>query len=145
MNETRIGGIALFAMLAAAPVAAQQVPACEEAEAEPRSPDLIIRASASADRVRFESDPEIDIRLTGCGVLDSVRVTERRNLPDRVEPGVTYEDVSVAVEILGHLDIVCVLDSAVAASDSLATALQDSLGSLCTPAAADTAGGAPRQ
>ncbi len=37
------------------------------------------------------------------------RVVERRNLPRPVQPGVTYRDVFVAVEILGHLNARCLL------------------------------------
>ena len=47
----------------------------------------------------------MSVRL--CGGFDSVRVVERRNLPERVVPGVTYRDVPVAVEILGHIYADC--------------------------------------
>ena len=40
-------------------------------------------------------------------VTDSVHVVERRNLPDPVQPGSTYRDVFIAVEILGHLNAEC--------------------------------------
>jgi hypothetical protein len=70
------------------------------------APAIILRASASAREVRFASQPRIQVRLCG-GVLDSVRVLERRNLPDPVQPGVTYRDVYIAVEILGHLNAEC--------------------------------------
>ncbi|MGH7637540.1 MAG: hypothetical protein ACREOK_07800 [Gemmatimonadaceae bacterium] len=32
---------------------------------------------------------------------------ERRNLPDPVQPGVTYRDVFIAVEVLGHVNAEC--------------------------------------
>ena len=70
------------------------------------APAIILRASASAREVRFASQPRVHVRLCG-GVLDSVRVLERRNLPDPVQPGVTYRDVFIAVEILGHLNADC--------------------------------------
>lgn len=70
------------------------------------APAIVLRASASAREVRFASQPRIQVRLCG-GVLDSVRVLERRNLPGPVQPGVTYRDVFVAVEILGHLNAEC--------------------------------------
>jgi len=67
---------------------------------------VIIRASASAREVRFASQPRILVRL--CGALsDSVHVVERRNLPDPVQPGATYRDVYIAVEIMGHLNAEC--------------------------------------
>lgn len=71
-----------------------------------QAPAIILFASASAREVRFASPPRIHVRLCG-GVVDSVRVLERRNLPDPVQPGVTYRDVFIAVEILGHLNAQC--------------------------------------
>jgi hypothetical protein len=73
------------------------------------APAIVLRASASAREVRFAAQPRIQVRLCG-GVLDSVRVLERRNLPDPVQTGVTYRDVFVAVEILGHLNAQCLAD-----------------------------------
>jgi hypothetical protein len=70
------------------------------------APTIVLRASVSAREVRFASQPRIEVRLCG-GVLDSVRVLERTNLPDPVQPGVTYRNVYVAVEILGHLNAEC--------------------------------------
>ncbi len=70
------------------------------------APAIVLRAAASAREVRFASQPRIQVRLCG-GLLDSVRVVERRNLPDPVQPGVTYRDVYIAVEILGHLNAEC--------------------------------------
>jgi hypothetical protein len=79
--------------------------------AQPRGPasakpSVVLYASASAREVRFASQPRILVRLCGA-VTDSVRVVERRNLPDRVQPGRTYRDVFIAVEILGHLNADC--------------------------------------
>ena len=67
--------------------------------------DVVLLASVSAREVRFQSQPEISVRL--CGGFDSVRVVERRNLPERIVPGVTYRDVYIAVEILGHVYADC--------------------------------------
>ena len=69
-------------------------------------PTIIIYAEASAREVRFAAQPRIVVRL--CGALtDSVRVVERRNLPERVQPGTTYRDVFIAVEIIGRLNAEC--------------------------------------
>ena len=43
--------------------------------------------------------------------MDSVRVVERRNLPDAVVPGTTYRDVYIAVEIVGRLNADCIARS----------------------------------
>src|SRR4051812_37390505 len=67
---------------------------------------IVLYASASAREVRFAAQPRIVVRLCGA-VSDSVHVLERRNLPERVQPGTTYRDVYIAVEIIGHLDAQC--------------------------------------
>ena len=91
---------------APAPVPPDSVRPPSSGTAPTRTAAIILRASASAREVRFASQPRIQVRLCG-GVLDSVRVLERRNLPDPVQPGATYRDVFIAVEILGHLDAEC--------------------------------------
>jgi hypothetical protein len=73
-----------------------------------RSPAaLILYAAASAREVTFAKQPEVQVRL--CGGLDSVRVVERRNLPNPVVAGRTYRDVYVAVEIFGRLNADCIV------------------------------------
>src|SRR5881394_3757365 len=67
---------------------------------------VVLFAEASAREVRFAAQPRIVVHLCGA-VTDSVHVIERRNLPERVQPGVTYRDVYIAVEIIGHLDAEC--------------------------------------
>jgi hypothetical protein len=57
--------------------------------------------------VRFASEPRATVRTLGCLSLDTVIVTERVNLPDPVQPGVTYRDVRVGIEIRAHLDVRC--------------------------------------
>ena len=76
---------------------------------EERGPAIVLFAEASAREVRFAAQPRISVRLCGA-LMDSVRVIERRNLPDPVQPGVTYRDVYIAVEILGHVRAECLAD-----------------------------------
>ena len=59
--------------------------------ADERPFDVEIGASAQAKRVRFKRVPETDVRFVGSGEERS----ERDNLPEDVEPGVTYRDVRV--------------------------------------------------
>jgi hypothetical protein len=58
---------------------------------ESDQPDIQIGAVVSAKRLRFKSKPKTEVRVTGEGGSRS----ERENLPDEVEPGVTYRDVRV--------------------------------------------------
>jgi len=74
--------------------------------ASARQPDIRLFAAVSAKEVRFAAQPRIRVRLCN-GALDSLHVLERRNLPSPVQVGTTYRDVYVAVEILGHLNALC--------------------------------------
>lgn len=89
-----------------------------------RAPDVLIRARATAREVRFQSQPRTSVRTGGCA-LDGVVETERVNLPDPVEPGVTYRDVRVGVEIRADLRVACLLP---------ALAADPALAGLCAPA-----------
>jgi|GEM_PF-5177727 len=79
--------------------------------------DVVIVASVSAQELRFNSEPRARLRVLGCGEGEGLRVLERRNLPEHVQPGVTYRDVYVSVRILGTLNAACI---AALAGDSTA-------------------------
>ena len=69
-------------------------------------PDIQIGAAASAKKVRFNKKPqsEVEFEKRGEANLDDIAPeieirtasgSKRENLPDEVEPGVTYRDVHV--------------------------------------------------
>jgi hypothetical protein len=66
-----------------------------------REPDIEIGASVKAKKLRFKSTPETDVRVHG---HDDLSGSERENLPDQVEPGVTYRDVRVAWRAAARLN-----------------------------------------
>lgn len=51
-------------------------------------PDIERGMAMKAKKLRFDHVPDADVRYTG----DSRSATERKNLPEEVEPGVTYRD-----------------------------------------------------
>jgi hypothetical protein len=55
-------------------------------------------ATVKAKKLRFERVPETEVRFPGSDEERSGSHTERENLPDEVEPGVTYQDVKVRWE-----------------------------------------------
>jgi hypothetical protein len=57
--------------------------------------DVEVFTSVRADELRFESVPETKVWIEGEPAERSSSRTERDNLPDEVEPGVTYRDVGV--------------------------------------------------
>jgi hypothetical protein len=113
MRMTALGRMVLLAampVVAAAPAAAQDGcarPGPAVAADSARAPTVLIRATADLRELRFDARPRTEVRTPGCAELDGVTVTDRVNLPDPVEPGVTYRDVRVGVEIRAHLDVVC--------------------------------------
>ena len=71
-------------------------------------PDVEIGAAASAKRLRFKRKPRVEVDTHAESKIDPELArtmdriegeggshTERENLPDEVEPGVTYRDVHV--------------------------------------------------
>jgi hypothetical protein len=66
-------------------------------------PDVEFAATVASRRLRFGRRPRVDVRVTGSPGVESVVGTERRNLPDEVEPGVTYRDSWVRLRVAGRL------------------------------------------
>ena len=73
----------------------------------PDDPDVEIGASVRARRLRFRKKPQVDVKTRGHvevhpELADELNLegeggsrAERENLPDEVEPGVTYRNVRV--------------------------------------------------
>ena len=58
-------------------------------------PDVEMGARVKAKRIRFKKVPETGVDFHGEPEIDSDSGSERKKLPDEVEPGVTYRDVEV--------------------------------------------------
>lgn len=58
-----------------------------------RPPDLEIGTSVRADRLRFGKRPHARVEFRGDSLAESHSGSERENLPDEVEPDVTYRNV----------------------------------------------------
>jgi hypothetical protein len=69
-----------------------------------RQPDVEIAASARAEEVRFECKPEVRVGAYADAPATAEVVSERENLPDEVEPRVTYRNVSVRWRLAARLD-----------------------------------------
>jgi hypothetical protein len=74
----------------------QTSPRAEESGVEP---DLSITARVTADSLRFEKVPNPKVEFTGQPRRDTVWQSERENLPEQVQPGVTYRNVGVTLRI----------------------------------------------
>lgn len=69
-----------------------------------REPDLEIKAAVRADEVRFESKPRVQVRVYADVPVSAEFVSERENLPDTIEPGVTYRDFAVRWRAAAYLE-----------------------------------------
>ena len=61
----------------------------------PQSPDIEFAASVHADELRFVEPPATDVRFFGDPGHESGSGSDRTNLPEQVESGVTYRSVRV--------------------------------------------------
>lgn len=65
--------------------------------------DIEIVASAAADELRFDTQPEVRVTYPGTGSRDSHQETRRQNIDTPVQPGRTYRSVFVATRISSRL------------------------------------------
>ena len=70
---------------------------------KPENPDIEFTADVKAKWLRFEEVPETEVRFTGEPGHESASGTDRENLPDEVEPDVTYRDPKVRLRIASAL------------------------------------------
>ena len=70
---------------------------------KPENPDIEFTADVRAKELRFEEVPETEVRFSGNPERESASGTDRENLPDEVEPGVTYRDPEVRLRIASAL------------------------------------------
>jgi hypothetical protein len=69
-----------------------------------REPDVEIAAAFRADELRFECKPEVRVGAYSDSPASAESVSERENLPDEVEPGVTYRNVALRWRLSARLD-----------------------------------------
>ncbi|MBC7932645.1 MAG: hypothetical protein H7Z38_18955 [Rubrivivax sp.] len=94
-----------------APSATPPPPVQSESQARPRAgqpsqsgaadaqADLSITARVTARELRFEKVPNPTVEFTGQPRRETVWEAERENLPDRVQPGVTYRNIGITLRI----------------------------------------------
>jgi hypothetical protein len=78
-----------------------------DSDSVPPDPDVEIGAAVRAKKLRFRRKPKVEVTTHARHEIDPALAdelqiegeagsqTERENLPDEVEPGVTYRDVRV--------------------------------------------------
>jgi hypothetical protein len=66
-------------------------------------PDVELKVSLSAQEVRFECTPEVVVEAYADSPAIAESQSERENLPDELEPGVTYRDIAVRWRVAARL------------------------------------------
>jgi hypothetical protein len=75
----------------------------KERPSRPQSADIELVASVEADELRFDEPPETEVRFFGEPGHESASGSDRTNLPEKVEPGVTYRNVRVDYRLASRL------------------------------------------
>jgi hypothetical protein len=68
-----------------------------------KSPDIDLTATVKARELCFDEVPDTEVRFWGHPERNSVSGTERENLPEKVQRGVTYRNASVRLRIASEL------------------------------------------
>lgn len=82
------------------PTDPQTAPSGEiQGEVDPDTADISITATVRIRELRFEEEPRTHVEFFGQPERITQDTTERENLPDKVQPGVTYKNVVVRLTI----------------------------------------------
>lgn len=68
-------------------------------EADEKNSDLVITANVRARELKFEIVPNPSVEFPGKPERRTVWEAKRENLPETVEPGVTYRDIGIRLRI----------------------------------------------
>jgi hypothetical protein len=68
-----------------------------------REPDVEMTVSLRADEVRFECKPEVEVVAHADSPATAESESERENLPDELETGVTYRDFAVRWRVAARM------------------------------------------
>jgi hypothetical protein len=69
-----------------------------------REPDVEIAAAVRARELRFECKPDVEVGAYANAPASAESVTERENLPEELQEGVTYHDVAVRWRLAARLE-----------------------------------------
>jgi hypothetical protein len=69
-----------------------------------KEPDVEVAAAVRADELRFECKPDVHVSAYTDSPASAESISERENLPDELEPGVTYRNFAVRWRLAARLD-----------------------------------------
>jgi hypothetical protein len=65
--------------------------------------DIAIIANVTAEELRFEAAPNVSVQFLDKSKNQTIWQAERFNLPDKLEPGVTYRNIGIRLKITSRL------------------------------------------
>jgi len=71
----------------------------DQFNADTSGDDILILANITAKELRFDAVPNTNVDFPGTHKRTNIWVTQRQNLPDQVQPGITYHDVGLQLRI----------------------------------------------
>lgn len=81
--------------------------------------DVAITATVKADSLTFETVPNPKVEFSGEPARQTEWSSERRNLPDEVQPTVVYRDIGIKLKIVSvFADIEKIVDEALENADA---------------------------
>lgn len=108
MNKGFWLGFWILAILVASLGAVAQQPTPSPSQTDPESEtsrdDILILVNLKAKELRFEAVPNTSVEFPGNPARTTWWVTQRQNLPDKVEPGVTYRDIGIQLRISSRFE-----------------------------------------
>lgn len=102
-----IGAYSLLTIIFGVTPAGAQTPSSTASEttsvsgspSSPETADIAITSKVTAREVRFNVVPNSKIEFSGSANRQTGWITQRRNIPRKVQPGVTYRNVGVNLQI----------------------------------------------
>jgi hypothetical protein len=74
-------------------------PAESQNQQDVNKDEVLILVNIKADSLRFEAVPNTKVEFPGTHTRSRIWMTDRQNLPDQVEPGVTYRNIGLQLRI----------------------------------------------
>ena len=71
----------------------------KEGTGKPQDPDIALDADVRMRELRFEKVPNPEVHFRGNTERNSVWMSRRENLPDKVREGVVYRDAGIRLRI----------------------------------------------
>lgn len=107
-NLLIIAAAFLFCVFAALPARGQTVQTGQSSAAQDEKPaeetaDLVIIANVTARELTFEVVPTPTVTFSGNKERKTLWEAERTNLPEQVQPGVTYRNIGIRLKIVSRL------------------------------------------